>query len=135
MAELLDNPGKEYTFAMERSRVEITYDFPDDGGVIGVLDMLTIGEKLLVERCYIKGKAAVTSSGDPTIEVGVKGGDTDALIPATLKGAMGIDSVVKEASIADGLVLQENDVLAMEIKVAALTAGKFTFVLEYSQFD
>jgi len=127
--------GSEFLFGLERKRIEITYNFPEDAGEIGVLDMLTIGEKLLVERCYVKGNAAVTSAGAPTVEIGVKDGDTDALIPATLKGAMGVDAVVKEASTADGLVLQADSVLSMEIKFAALTAGKFTFVLEYSQFD
>lgn len=123
-----------YVFSNGAEHIELEYDFSQDGGAIGVYDLAMIKERMVVEKCYLKVDAAVTSGGSATVEFGIKAGDTDAFIAATAPGALLINTVVDQASTADGLVIAPDAVLAMEVKTAALTAGKLTLVLKLAQF-
>lgn len=134
MADLAKNPGGQAAWSNQIRRVEVEYDFAEDLGGIAILDVLTFDEKVVIEGYHLKVDTAVTSAGAPTIEVGIKGGDTDALMAATVKANLAIGVTVKQAATADKLVVASGAVIALETKVAVLTAGKFRMVILYSQF-
>lgn len=123
-----------YVFSGGAEHIEIEYDFSKDGGAVGVYDLAMIKERMVLEKCYLKCDEAFTSGGSATVEIGIKAGDTDALMAATAVGSMTQYAVIDQASTADGLVIAPDAVLALEVKVAALTAGKATLVLKLAQF-
>lgn len=123
-----------YVFSGGAEHIEIEYDFSKDGGAVGVYDLAMIKERMVLEKCYLKIDEAITSGGSATVEIGIKAGDTDALMAATAVASLTQYAVIDQASTADGLVIAPDEVLAMEVKVAALTAGKAKLVLKLAQF-
>ena len=123
-----------YVFSNGAEHIELEYDFAADGGAVGVYDLAMIKERMVVEKAYLKVVDAVTSGGSATVEFGIKGGDTDAFIAAVGPAGLLINTVVDQASTADGLVVAADSGLAMEVKTAALTAGKLRLVLKLAQF-
>lgn len=120
--------GAGYNGKMET--VEVTYDFAADGGAIGALDMFTALQDLVIHR--VIAKVNTTCAGaTATVSVG-KSGDAAGLMAATavaslVAGAV-IDSHVGGYKLASGGIMQQS------IATAALTAGKITYVIEYSKF-
>lgn len=116
--------------------IEVQYDFANDGGSIGVLDLFTAPVKMVVHQAYLKVVSTCTSADAAVLEVGIKAGDTDALIGATAGAVANLveDAVLKGETTSVGLFLDAGDVIAMEISAFALTAGKFKLVLVTSDF-
>jgi len=119
-------------FSNEIKKVEAEYDFAEDGGAVSVLDMIDVKKDIIVHQAYFKVKTAFTSGGSATVEVGIKGGDTDALIAATAVGSLTANAVIDGASAGQRLRIASGAVISAEIKVAALTAGKGKIVIEYA---
>ena len=111
-----------------------TYDFDKDGGAISVIDLLKLNSPMVLEQAYVSVKAAPTSGGAATVEVGVKGGDTDAILPATVLGSLLINTTTDGAAASKRLRLAKDSVIALEIKAFALTAGKIEVVLALRKF-
>lgn len=136
MAQVVDFKGNQYVFSKGTEHVEIVYDFAQDAGAVGVLDLLQVKEAMVLESAYIKVNTTCTSGGSATVIVGVVGGDTDAVLDAT-SGAVanlvaGVVLPGEAASVA--LKLDADAKIGMTIGTAALTAGKFTVVLKLAQF-
>lgn len=111
-----------------------TYDFDKDGGLQVVFDLLKMNAAMVLEQAYINVKTAVESGGAPTVEVGIKGGDTDAILAATLKGALLINTTIDGAAASKRLRIAKDAIIALEIKIADLTAGKIEVVLALRKF-
>jgi len=111
-----------------------TYDFDKDGGAISVIDLMKANDAMVLEQAYVSVKTAVTSAGAPTVEVGIKGGDTDAILPATVKAGLLINTTIDGAAASKRLRVAKDAVIALEIKVAPLTAGKIEVVLALRKF-
>lgn len=116
-------------FSNEALLVRKVYDFSKDGGAISVIDLLKANVDLVIEESYVNVKAAVTSAGAPTLEVGIKGGDTDAIMVATVKANLLVDTTIDGAAASKRLRLLKDEIVALEIKVAILTAGIIEVVL------
>ena len=125
-----------YVLSQRTEHVELVYDFSVDGGAQGSLGLFKAKEAMVVEQCYLKVKTAGASGGSATIEVGISGGDTDALITATAGAVANLTSgaVLQQASTAPGLKLAADAVIAIKISTADLTAGKFVLVMKLAQF-
>lgn len=123
MCPLADDFRKANGFTNEPIYERLVYDFSKDGGAIDIFDLLQVNESMVIEEAWINVKTAVTSAGAPTVEAGVKGGDTDAILPATLKGALLLSTTIDSASASKRLRLAKDAILALQIKVAVLTAG------------
>lgn len=124
-----------YVLSGGTEHVEITYDFTADGGSVGVLNMFKAKEAMVLESCYAKVKVA-GAGATATVEFGIAGGDTDALITATV-GAVAnltLGATLQQASTAQALKLAADDVVAIKITTAALTAGKIVLVMKLAQF-
>ena len=104
--------------------VEREYDFSKDGGAQEVIDLLKVNAAMVIEEVYVKVVDAVLSGGSATVEIGVKGGDTDAIMAATGPGGLTAGLVIDGASASKRLKLAADAEISMEIKVADLTAGK-----------
>lgn len=121
--------GASWTGKIET--LEVTYDFSQDGGATGALDLFTANEALVIHRVTAKVKAAVTSNGSATVEVG-KSGDTAGLVAQTGKASLTLGAVVD--SKIGGYKLASSEKIIQTIGTAALTAGKITYLIEYSKF-
>ena len=135
MANLADYKGEiNAPSKVKKERLEIEYDFANDGGAVGVLNVATAQEKIIIERCYFKVNTAFTTGASGTLQAGVVGGDTDALIAVTAAASLTADAVIDEDSAGRNLVVDAAEVIALEIVTGAMTAGKGVLVIEYSQF-
>lgn len=121
--------GSGWTGKMEVC--EVTYDFAVDAGGTGALDLFTAEADLVIHRVTAKVKAAVTSSGSATVEVG-KSGDTAGLMAQTGKASLGLGVVVD--SKIGGYKLASGAKIIQTIATSALLTGKITYMIEYSKF-
>ncbi len=121
-------------FSNHVEKIEMEYDFAKDGGLVSVIDLGKFPEAMVIMDAVVKVKTAVVSGGSATVEIGVKGGDTDAIMAATLQAALLVDTTVPGASACKGLYLAAGAQLSAEIKVAALTAGKLVVSLMVQKF-
>lgn len=114
--------------------VSAVYDFAVDAGAQGVLDMVIFNAPMVIHRAWIKVLTAVTSASAPELIIGVKGGDTDAVLQTTLKAALGANVVLSGDAASNNLYVASGGIISMTIGVADLTAGKFKLVMEVSKF-
>lgn len=121
--------GAGYNAKMEV--VEVTYDFAKDGGATGTLDIFTALQDLVIHRVVAKVVAACTSGGSATVGMG-KSGDASGLMAATAVASLTLGAVID--SHVGGYKLANAGVVQQTIGTAALTAGKITYVIEYSKF-
>lgn len=122
------------TFAKEMVLVKAVYDFAKDGGAVGVVDLMETSEATVLHRAWVNVKTAVVSGGAATVEIGVAGGDTDAVLPAQLQAALTAPKTFDGDAASKGLYLASGAKLSAEIKVAALTAGKIELCALVSKF-
>jgi hypothetical protein len=126
---------KQGVFSNDWERVVLRYDFDKDGGAVGVIDLMEAkGEALVLHLADVKVKTAVVSGGAATVEIGVKGGDTDAILPASLQAALTAPKSIAGDAASRALYLASGAILALEIKVAALTAGVIEVECYFSKF-
>jgi hypothetical protein len=117
----------------------IQYDFANDGGATGALDIATAGEKLVVVGAWTKVIAAGTSGGSATLKWGVTGDDDRFLnttqgAVASLTLAAAIMPLPVEGTpnvIATPYTIASGEKFIQTIGTAALTAGKFEYVILY----
>lgn len=132
MAALVDKKIVSAPFSNESSYVRVTYDFEADGGATGALDVLEAEGELIVKSYHAVVKTAVSTSGSPTLMVGISGGDTDAVMTTTIGAAANLDTagkVVGEASTMP-IRLADGGKLIQTIGTAAYTQGKIEYVFE-----
>tara|TARA_R100001463_G_scaffold136036_3_gene200462 strand:+ start:1201 stop:2745 length:1545 start_codon:yes stop_codon:yes gene_type:complete len=127
---------------------KFTYDFAINGGAVSTIALGTGTDELLpakaiidAESSYIQVETALTSSGSPTVEVGLDVGstsggyladDTNFFTGATAFGATpfnAVGDVVKGASNV-GQILSASKV-TFTINTATLTAGKVNVYVAY----
>jgi hypothetical protein len=132
MAQLIKHK-KGNPFSGGREIIEVEYDFAQDGGSVGALDVMTAQADMVVHNIIAKVKTLCTSGGSATVSLG-KSGDAAGLMGSTAVASLTAGAVIDQASIGSGYKLAEDEVVQMEIGTAALTAGKIVFVMEVSKF-
>jgi len=134
MADLADK--KDIAVRSEGVRLlEWTYDFANDGGAVGKLDVAVACEKVIIHRAWLKVDTLFTSAGAPTLSIGHSGSTVAVIIPVTALGALVDDAVLAETATPLNVVMDVDDIVQIDILVAAYTAGKATLVLELSQLE
>ena len=135
MADVADKKTAGKGWSNEIKKIEVEYDFSADGGAVGVLDMLEAESDMLIHDAFVKvGTAFTSGTSSATVELGVKGGDTDAVMAATLVTGLTAGLGIAGASASKGLKLASGAILSAEIKVEAVTAGDLKLVVEYSNY-
>lgn len=116
------------------------YDFATDGGAVGAINLR--GDQLpsgaVVLSTVIKVDTAVTSGGAATVSLGVQTA-TDVRAAATLATAPALGSTgslngAVTRATAPAVCTANRHVVAT-IAVAALTAGRFSVLVEYIELD
>lgn len=117
------------------TKIEVTYDFAQDGGAQGTFDLLKLGFAAIIRAFYAKTVTTMTSGGAPVIDVGVKGGDTDSLMDGLLKTDF-VAGGVKYDGAAQIIPqkIEANGEITMTVGTADLTAGKVIFVFEVEKY-
>jgi len=129
-------------FGNAEEMVRVVYDFAEDAGAIGALELLEASDDIVITEFYALGITELDSAADgASIDVGVSGGTTDLLLDG-----------VAEASFAAGALVQPTiiegtpNVLPMPFKLAsggkliqtivdeALTSGKCEYYFKYHKF-
>ena len=121
-------------FSNQWERVVMRYDFAKDGGAVGVINLAQVKEAMVLHLADTKVKTAVVSGGAATVEIGVAGGPTAAVLPATLQAGLTAPKSIAGDAASRALYLAADSQLALEIKVAALTAGVIEVVGYFSKF-
>lgn len=134
MCPEVDDYREVNAFHNESLLVRKVYDFTKDGGSIAVFDLMKMNAAMVIEESYVNVKVAVLSGGAPTVQIGIKGGDTDALMVATVKANLLINTTIDGAAASKRLYVAKDAVISLEVKVAALTAGKIELVLVIRPF-
>lgn len=116
--------------------IEVQYDYANDGGATGVLDLFTAPVAMVVHSAHLKVVTTCTSGGSATVIVGVVGGVTNAIVTATAGAVANLTSnaVIPSDAAGVGMYLGAGSKIGMTIGTAALTAGKFKVVLTVSDF-
>ena len=130
----LKNKVNSSLFSNALDLISVEYDYSKDGGAIGVLDMIEMKHAVVIHRAWVKVSDSVLSGGAATVEIGVKGGDTDAVLAASAPAALVAPSVTDGDAASKALYLASGAILSMEIKVAALTAGKVELIILAEKF-
>lgn len=120
--------GSGFTGKIET--IEVTYDFANDGGATGALDLMTADAACTV-RVMAKVKTAATSGGSATLEVGKSGATATAIAQSALTT---INAEGKLLQPVGWMYLASGDKLIQTIGTAALTAGKITYLIEIVKF-
>jgi len=123
-------------FAGEKGHAVLTYDFSEDGGVIGNIDLAEVGKKMLLSLSQIKVDTLCESGGSAVVTIGASSADPDAFLAAA-RGAVAslvADYVVSEAAAPD-LIVPAGEFIRLNIATAALTAGKIKIYLDYVLVD
>lgn len=120
---------------------EYVYDFAKDGGAVGALVLSAkAGYKKLPEGAIVKSVHAkvaeeVTSGGAATVSWGTNADKDGYSGAAKALGALSADAAFSgekdDAALLPSCVATDKGEFEMEIAVAALTAGKIYFVVEY----
>jgi hypothetical protein len=110
--------------------LEVTYDFDNDAGATGALDLLTADSNCMV-RVAAKVKTACTSGGSATLEVGKSGATATAIAQSALTT---INAAGKILQPVGWMYLASAEKLIQTIATAALTAGKITYLIEIVKF-
>jgi hypothetical protein len=112
---------------------ETVYDFSEDTGALGTYVMTAGAEKACMVKLHaIKVNTAVTSDGSATLIVGTSA-DDNAYLASEAKASFTLGAVVLP-DVAGFIKLAADATLDVKVEVAALTAGKLTFVWEILSF-
>lgn len=113
-------------FSNEEFSQKLTYDFSSEGGATADTYRLgQVNKKCVLAECTVYVETAATSGGSAVVNIGVEGGDTDAMLDNT-NGAVAsltADAAYQQAA-AQGLVIDADGYITMSIATADLTAGK-----------
>lgn len=115
------------------SIIKFEYDFANDGGAVGALNLGVAGMKMVVHKCIMKVQTTCTSGGSATVSVG-KTGTVAAFAAATAVASLAGDAIIAGVPTGGGVLLGDGDAVLIDIAVAALTAGKIEIELIVSKF-
>jgi len=115
------------TWGADVEKVEVEYDFAEDAGAVGQLDIFKAVEKCIIMDAIMVVKTTCTSGGAATVGAG-KAADLAGIFAATAVGSLVADAVINMAARDASHVLAANDAIQMNIATAALTAGKIKFI-------
>lgn len=136
------NQGVRGTYSVGRSDTvglpkyaRAYYDFATDGGAIGAINLR--GDKVpsgaVIVSSYLKVDTAVTSGGAATVSLGTEAA-TDVRAAATLATAPTLSATgVKQGAITNAapVALTADRHIVATVATAALTAGRFSVIVEY----
>lgn len=114
--------------------VKMVYDFSVDAGAVGTYELYEAKEAMIIVESMVKVKTAVVSGGAATVEIGILSGDTDAILAASLQAALTAPQVIDGAAASKRLYVASGSKIALEVKVAALTAGKIEVELLMAKY-
>lgn len=127
-----------YGFTGKKETVQVTYDFANDGGATGVIQLAKAADDLIVTSAHAVVKTACTSGGSATVKIGVTGADS-ALFGTTTGAVANLTAskylpqdVVEGTPNTFGFPrkIAAGDYVLLTIGTAALTAGKIVVTLE-----
>ncbi len=142
MANVKDHKTVGAPFPNEEKIVRVIYDFAEDAGDTGALNLITADGDLVITDFWVRGITLLDSSADGTsIDVGIVGGDTDVLMDGVVEASFSPGALIKP-TIVDGtpnaipypLKLADNGSIAMTIVTEALTSGKCEFCFKIVKF-
>jgi len=113
-----------------------TYDFATDGGAVGNITLKgpALPANFVITNAVFYVGTAITSAGSAQISWGTSSSATTNLLGAAVLGtngtAGGHQGVPDAATVADWVKTTAESAPVMAITVAALTAGRATFVIE-----
>ncbi len=120
-------------FTNQTEIIETVYDFSEDAGATGDLAMTAAaGQAMMVKLLAIKVNTALTSGGSATLTVETST-TADAFLNSEAVASFTVGSVILP-DVAGFVKVASGDTLDFSIEVAALTAGKLTFVWELAKF-
>lgn len=112
------------------------YDFATDGGAVGAINLRgdALPSGALVLKSIIKTVTAVTSGGAATVSIGTEAA-TDIRAAATLATAPALNAtgtlLGAVTGATDPVALTADRHIVATIATAALTAGRFSVIVEY----
>lgn len=117
------------------------YDFATDAGAVGALnlrgDMLPSGA--LVLRAFVKVATATTSGGAATVSLGVEGAADIRAANAHDNATTQLSTTGNKTTLLTGttapLSLTDDRHIVATIGTAALTAGRFSVLVEYVELS
>lgn len=142
MAAVKDKKTIGAPFGNAEEMVRVVYDFSEDAGATGALDLLETEDDIVITDFYVRGITTLDSAADgASIDVGISGGDTDLLIDGAAEATVAAGAIVKP-TIVEGTP----NVLPLPFKLAAdgkiiqtiigeaLTSGKCEYFFKYHKF-
>lgn len=133
MANISDHKTIGAPFSTREEIIRATYDFSDDGGATGALNLFTAEGKVLVTGFHLVVETAAASDGSATVSVGPTGSTTQ-LVNAAAKATLVEDYTVREDAIGDvPFVLDDGESIIQTIGAAALTAGKIHYAIKVAK--
>ena len=126
-------------------KFRFTYDFSEQGGAVSAIDLTpqlhSLEAGLIVKSMYIEVETALDSAGSPTVTIG-DGDDADGYFADFYSLAGSNNAVINSSEVAGALIWDDtndhqiyhrigaNAGMQMTVGTAALTAGKFTLIVE-----
>lgn len=135
MTAVLDTKTISAPFPNAKEFARVIYNYADDGGATGALDLITAGSDILITDFVGVVKTALAGSS-MTLDVG-KTGATTAIINGQAVTAMDAEDDLVSIVATNAAVLPlplfvaSGQKLIMTIADAALTAGKIEFIVGY----
>lgn len=127
MANLKDHKTVAAPFSTEEETIRVTYDFDDDGGATGDLNVITADGKVALLGVMAVVETAVTSEGSATLDLGPTGAKTQ-FANGVGKASLTQDDTVNADAVGDlPHVLTDGQSLIMGLQDAAWTAGKIHY--------
>ena len=107
----------------------LIYDFANDAGAQGTIDLGEAKQKMCIKNAYIHVQTACTSAGSATVSIGSTD-DADGILDTTSGAVANLtaDAVLFETT--DKLFLDVGDKISLVIGTADLTAGKIAVHLD-----
>jgi hypothetical protein len=130
MANLVDRKEIGLTFPNQNEIIRVKYDFSVDTGAVASYTVLTADSSCVVFLKAMIVKTAVTSGGSLTLDLG-KGSAGTEIISNKAVASMTIESLHVGAAPVQ---LDSGEIVAMNIEVAAATAGVLEFVFEVIKY-
>jgi hypothetical protein len=127
------------TFTMAKEIVAAEWDFSQDGGAVGSLDVFEAGSDIVITHFHSSVQTACTSGGSATLKVGTSGDDdafmttTQGAVASLTAGAVVLPLAIEGTpnTLSVPVKLASGSKVVMAIGTAAMTAGKVKFVIEY----
>jgi hypothetical protein len=118
---------------------EYVYDFAVDGGSVGQIRLDTkagakpIPSNAIIKAVYYNVETAMTSGGSATVSIGDVGASARYLALTAFDNAAYTANAPKAAAIGVPVKVTAANIgqFSVSVAVAALTAGKISFMVEY----